>query len=388
MQHRRNHHTPLIITRVSSKLDILILTAGFGEGHNSAAENLNLALNARCKSRCMDPCALGAPFLNDRLRSFYLAVTTHAPWLWRKIYQSTDKQDFSRERLPMMGKPEQKLEEIIRDLKPRAIVSTYPLYPYFIDRIFQRGIPRVPVFTVVTDSIEINAAWRKAPTDYWLVTDENTRHRMTLQGLDEASVIETGFPVHPHFADIDSVSADDPLEPFRVLYFPTPKKPHVRRIADEILNASSDNVNLTIVLGRNVRKLYRRAQELKQKYPGRVKIIGWSKRVPELLTSHHLVVGKAGGATVHESLAAACPMLIHHLVPGQEEGNLNLLKMLNGGHLADSPGELAAHIREMLSENAHGWRAMKLSLSRVARPSAADTATRFILNNTPEPSDG
>jgi processive 1,2-diacylglycerol beta-glucosyltransferase len=81
-------------------------------------------------------------------------------------------------------------------------------------------------------------------------------------------------------------------------------------------------------------------------------------------------------------------MLIHHLVPGQEEGNLNLLKMLNGGHLADSPGELAAHIREMLSENAHDWRAMKRSLSRVARPSAADTATRFILNNTPEPSNG
>ncbi len=102
--------------------------------------------------------------------------------------------------------------------------------------------------------------------------------------------------------------------------------------------------------------------------------------MPELLNSHHLVVGKAGGATVHESLAAACPMLIHHLVPGQEEGNLNLLRHLNGGDLADTPGALASHLREMLADNATGWRKMKRSLARQARPSAAHTAANFILS--------
>ncbi|MFK7912053.1 MAG: hypothetical protein AB8F34_15845 [Akkermansiaceae bacterium] len=365
---------------MSSELDILILTAGFGDGHNSAARNLESALSQQCQTRCLDPCALGAPFLNERLRSFYRGVTTHAPWLWRRIYLSTEKQDFSRERLPMMRKPEQKLHELLLELKPRAIVSTYPLYPYFLERSFKRGVPRVPVFTVVTDSIEINAAWRKAPTDYWLVTDENTRQSLIQQGLGETSVIETGFPVHPHFSDLSPITADDPLEPFRVIYFPTAKKPHVRRIAREILNATSENVHLTVVLGRNMRKLYKRTKEIKLDYPGRVKIKGWTKRVPELLTNHHLVVGKAGGATVHESLAAACPMLIHHLVPGQEEGNLTLLRKLNGGYLADSPGALDSHIREMLADKAAGWRAMKRSLTRVARPGAAHTAANFILS--------
>lgn len=381
MHDRRNHRASLISPQVSAQLDILILTAGFGDGHNSAARNLDLALKQRSNSQCEDPCALGAPFLNERLRSFYRSVTTHAPWLWRRIYLSTEKQDFSRERFPMMRKPEQKLRELIHDLAPRAIVSTYPLYPYFIERIFKQGLPQVPVFTVVTDSIEINAAWRKAPTNYWLVTDEYTRNSLVQQGLPETSVIETGFPVHPHFADLSPISADDSLEPFRVLYFPTAKKPHVRRIAREILNATTHNIHLTIVLGRNVRKLYRRAQEIKEAHPGRVSIKGWTKRVPELLNKHHLVVGKAGGATVHESLAAACPMLIHHLVPGQEEGNLALLKKLNGGHLADSPGALASHLREMLADKASGWRAMKRNLIRVARPSAAHTAANFILDH-------
>ena len=92
-------------------------------------------------------------------------------------------------------------------------------------------------------------------------------------------------------------------------------------------------------------------------------------------------MGKAGGATGHESLAAACPMLIHHLVPGQEEGNLELLRKLNGGYLADSPGQLASHIREMLADKASGWRTMKRSLTRVARPGAAHTSANFILDH-------
>ena len=35
---------------------------------------------------------------------------------------------------------------------------------------------------------------------------------------------------------------------------------------------------------------------------GRVRIIGWTRKIPRLLNSHHLVIGKAGGATVHEAI--------------------------------------------------------------------------------------
>jgi len=371
-----------LLAQVSSKADILILTAGFGEGHNSAALNLRLALESQAATLCLDPCALGCPFVNDRLRGLYREITTHAPWLWRKIYESTERQDFSKERVMFMQKPEAKLRELVLEHRPKAIVSTYPLYPYFLERIFNSGVPRVPVFTVVTDSIEINAAWRKAPTDYWLVTDSKTRESLLRQGLPEAKVIETGFPVPPHFSDLVPVSADDTLDPFRILYFPTPKNPHVRRVSRELLDATGENVELTIVLGRNFRKLYQRAREIKESYPGRVRIKGWTRQVPELIHSHHLVVGKAGGATVHEALAAACPMLIHHLVPGQEEGNLALMRSLNGGYLADSPGALAGYLRELLADDASAWRAMKRSLSQQARPNAAKTAAHFILQHS------
>jgi processive 1,2-diacylglycerol beta-glucosyltransferase len=379
--YRRNHRAWLLSHPVSSHADILILTAGFGEGHNSAALNLCEALEAGASPLRLDPCALGAPVVNDWLRWLYREVTTHVPWVWRKTYESTDRQDFTKENILFMKKPEMKLRELVLEHQPKAIVSTYPLYPYFLERIFASGVPKVPVFTVVTDSIEINAAWRKAPTDFWLVSDIRTREALVRQGLPDDRVIDTGFPVPPHFSDLQPVSEHDALDPFRILYFPTPKKPHVRRVSRELLDATDADVHLTIVLGRNVRKLYQRAREIKEGYPGRVSIKGWTRQVPELINSHHLVVGKAGGATVHEALAAACPMLIHHLVPGQEEGNLALLRALNGGYLADTPGDLARRLREFLADDAKAWREMKRSLALHARPNASQVVADFILGH-------
>ena len=361
---------------------ILILTAGFGEGHNSAALNLQRALKSRTITLCADPCALGAPWVTRQLQNLYRKITTHAPWLWRKIYDSTERQDFSKKRLPFMRKPEEKLRELILEFKPDAILSTYPLYPYFIERIFDQGIARVPVFTIVTDSIAINAAWRKAPTDFWLVTDQHTKDALVQQGLPEHQIIDTGFPVDPHFADLQPVSSEDTLKPLRILYFPTPKKPHVRRVSRELLESTGPDSELTIVLGKHLRKIHCRAKEIEEQYPGRVTIKGWSKKVPELLNSHHLVVGKAGGATVHEALAAECPMLIHHLVPGQEEGNLSLLQRLHGGDLAESEGSLSDHLGEMLADDASMWRNMKRDLAQHSRPSAAQRAADFILQQT------
>ena len=361
---------------------ILIVTAAFGEGHNSAARNLGLALDAAgAVTRVSDPCMVGVPRVTKLVSIGYRLVTTHFPNVWARIYRSTDRCDFSKQRSPVMRLTERALGRMVEDFNPSAVVSTYPLYPYFLHRIAMKTGRKLPVFTVVTDSIEINAAWTRAPGDWWLVTDRLTREAMVRQGMDAEKIIDTGFPVHPGFAELSPVDVTDSCDPFRVLYFPTAKLPFVRRHARALLDVSPA-VRLTIVLGKNVRRLYSRAREIKKAYPGRVRLIGWTRKVPQLLTSHHLVVGKAGGATVHEAVAARCPMLIHHLVPGQEEGNLRLLESLHGGALADSPEALSRQVSDLLADHAAGWRAMKNALARHGRNSGAIIAARFILNHS------
>ncbi len=360
---------------------ILIVTAPFGEGHNSAARNVALALGelgAICQ--IADPCLLGAPYTTEAIRKGYRFVTNHLPRIWKQIYRSTDRRDFRRRLVPGLRKPERTLSQLVANFRPHAIVSTFPIYPYFLQRTFAASRKHPPVFTIITDSIEINASWIKAPSDYWLVTDPRTRDVMIGEGLPSEHVIDTGFPVHPDFSRLSPIPADAAVDPFQVLYFPTTKRPDVRRLSEALLTASPE-VHITMVLGKNIRILYRRARNLRDAHPGRVRIIGWTDSVPELLTTHHIIVGKAGGATVHEAIAACCPMLVHHLVPGQEEGNLRLLEMIGGGMLAKSPEAIHSATREMLCDNAAGWRNMKKSLSAYSRNNGALNAARFVIDH-------
>jgi len=332
---------------------IIITTAGFGDGHNSAAYNLASALVDIADPEVIDPCAIGAPRLNSRLRSLYRFITTYLPKLWYKIYLSVEKRDLSNEKFPFMRKPESTLHDLMLSFEPHAIVSTYPLYPYFVERSFGKGIPRAPVITIVTDSIEINAAWNKAPTDYFLVTDEFTKQSMVNSGIEEKKIIITGFAVHPRFTNLETIQSFQAEEEFKVLYFPTSKKPIIRRIMRAVLDNKEAKTTMTVVLGRNVRKLYSRVREIQKEYPGRVEIKGWTRRVPELLSSHHLVIGKAGGATVHK---------------------------IQGGFYTETPNDIASTLTNLLKDDAAKWKLMKQNMSQYAKPSGSITAAQFILN--------
>jgi processive 1,2-diacylglycerol beta-glucosyltransferase len=261
-----------------------------------------------------------------------------------------------------------------------VVVSTYPLYPYFLAKMAEEKPGFPPVFVAITDSIEINASWLGAPAQGWLVTDAATRNVLIAKDLPAERIHETGFAVHPDFAKLQPLAADDACDPFRILYFPTSDVACMRSHARAMLDASSV-VRLTIVMGRNVRRLHAAARELKVAYPGKVRLIGWTRKVPQLLNRHHVVVGKAGGATVHEAIAARCPMLIHHLVPGQEEGNLRLLELIGGGALASKPEDLRHRVAALLAHDAAAWREMKNALAAHGKNSGAIAGAKLILES-------
>jgi len=357
------------------KPKILILTASFGDGHNSAARHLAEALQPNAEVLVADPCHLGNPRINRFLCRTYREITTYTPGIWAWLYRSTDQQDFTRP-LPFIAKTEDSVADLLDQFQPDLVVSTYPIYPYMVERQL-KGRRRVPVITVITDSIEINAAWTRSPSDHFLITDQHTREGLITQKIPAEKIQVLGFPVSPRFEELPKITPDDPLDPFRILFFPTARSPHVN---DIIRAALAHDTRITVVLGRNLRRLYRKVHKLKQSFPDRIRIKGWTRKVPELLSSHHLIIGKAGGATVHEAIAAQCPMLVHHIVPGQEEGNTELLDRFQTGSLATSAPAIKQAIGDLLADNATLWREQKRRLMQHARPAAAREAATFILS--------
>ena len=357
------------------KPKILILSASFGDGHNSAARHLAEAMEEQAEVLVSDPCHLGNPRINAFLCKAYREITTYTPIIWASMYRSTDRQDFSQP-LPFIAKTEDAVADLLDQFQPDLVVNTYPLYPYMVERQFANR-RRVPIVTVVTDSIEINATWTRSPTDYFLITDKHTHEGLDTSNIPADKIKITGFPVSPRFESLRKISPEDPLAPFRILFFPTARSPHVNDIIRAALVHES---HITVVLGRNFRRLYHKVRALKKNFPGRIHIKGWTRKVPELLSSHHLVIGKAGGATVHEAIAAQCPMLVHHIVPGQEEGNIELLDRFRTGSLATSAKAIREAISSLLADEATLWRAQKKRFLQHARPAAAREAASFILS--------
>jgi processive 1,2-diacylglycerol beta-glucosyltransferase len=106
---------------------------------------------------------------------------------------------------------------------------------------------------------------------------------------------------------------------------------------------------------------------------------GWTDRMPEFLAASHLFIGKAGGAIVQETLAIARPMIISHVVAGQEEGNVTLLADLGAGALATTPGRIVATVQRALLENGGAeWTRWRDNLLRVSHPAAARLTAEFV----------
>src|SRR5688500_18487800 len=139
---------------------ILILTAGFGEGHNAAARALATAcdrLHGRGTSHVADIFALAAPRWNGVLRRAYLGLINRVPHAWSAAYWWLDHSTLFPHFLRSMRRERRILAEVIAREKPAAICCTFPAYAFMLDQLARERKLTVPFFNIVTDSISINS---------------------------------------------------------------------------------------------------------------------------------------------------------------------------------------------------------------------------------------
>lgn len=339
---------------------VLILTAGYGDGHNSAARAVGEVLQESSEVKVCDVCAEALPGAFKWTKSLYLWMTARVPWLWRCLYDLSDTSDWSGGVPPGLGPVAARLRALLDEWKPDIVVCTFPLYPYLLDVLFLQGARRVPYMTVVTDSLAISRTWLESDARLFAVSDEGTRNLLVEEkGIAPDRVVVTHFPVSPKVYAGDAVKSWCTGQAFKVLYVPQGRSSLVEEELASMLETAPE-VCVTVVLGHKVRRLYKAVHRAALRAGcGRVRILGWTRRMPQLLASHHVLVGKAGGASVHEALAAEVPVLVNHFVPGQEEGNTELLHRLGGGRFVATPAELRCTLQSLLCHEGRAWFMMK-----------------------------
>jgi len=227
---------------------------------------------------------------------------------------------------------------------------------------------------VVTDSITVNAIWYRCSADYLLLPNVESAAVVRAAGIPEDRIRVFGFPVSPIFADLASQSWPAPTEHDRkVLYVINP--PTLRSL--ELIRHLLDlDVDLTVTVGRN-EQLHRAVAAAVGNRP--IQIFGWTDELPRLFRRSHLLIGKAGGATVQEAIAAACPMIVIHVVSGQEEGNARLLVQTNSGAIASSADAVVAEVQRAFSDDARQWHIWRENISRMSRPRASLDIAEFLV---------
>ena len=362
---------------------ILILTAGFGEGHNSAARGIRAGLDRiggnAVRVEVHDIFADTYGLANDCAREAYLALINNAPRAWSRVYQWLDRQQKFGGKLNVFFTARDRFHRLLGRFEPDVIVSVYPAYAHMLDDMLgPAGRSCGKRVVVITDSLSVNAIWYRCSADYFLLPNERSASVLHQAGIPAQRTKTFGFPVSPEFSD-NGVFRPSPSEATgrRVLYLANARRSAAPELASRL--AAIKGIDLTVAVGRD-RRLRNSISDVRQLAIRPFNVVGWSEELPRLLRSTHLLISKAGGATVQEALAAGCPMIVNHVIPGQEEGNARFLVEANCGAIAIGHREVVAAVENTFANDAAVWHQWASNIAMLSRPGAALDIARFLLS--------
>jgi processive 1,2-diacylglycerol beta-glucosyltransferase len=357
--------------------DLVVVYSPVGGGHKSAALATAEAARARGLSVAVVDAFEHAPrWAGDAYVTAHLAGQSAAPELYGQMYFAANRRGDPLEplRLGLDNLVFGALTDHVRSLAPRAVIATHHMPLVVLGRARRVGMLDAPLLGVVTD-YTAHACWAERGVDAWTVPLGGARNELARHGAPRGRIFETGIPVRFAFERIPALT--EIPRTLRVLvtsggFGHGPMTRIVRSFADV------PNVELTVVCGAAERLAARVAREAERAgVPARV--IGFEKNMAARIAEAHVVVGKAGGLTVSETLTAGRAMVLASAVPGNEK--LNEAFVVDGGagvaaH-ADDVGRAVERLREGTQLVAMGDRARRL-VPRDAAGVVVDTALRLV----------
>lgn len=358
--------------------DLVVVYSPVGGGHKSAALATAEAARARGLSVAVVDAFAHAPrWAGEAYVGAHLTGQSAAPELYGQMYFAANRRGDPLEplRLGLDNLVFGGLADHVRSLAPRAIVATHHMPLVVLGRARRKGRLDAPLLGVVTD-YTAHACWAERGVDAWAVPHGAARAELAGHGVPLARIALTGIPVREAFSRIPALRATG--RTLRVLvtsggFGHGPMTRIVRSFADV------PNVELTVVCGAAEKLAARVAREAEAAGVD-ARILGFEKDMAARVAEAHVVVGKAGGLTVTETLTAGRAMVVASAVPGNEK--LNEAFVVSGGAgvaaEADEVGRTIERLREGTRLLAMGERARRL-VPRDAAGAVVDAALSLAL---------
>lgn len=362
-----------------AKKRILILTADAGFGHRSAANAIAAALEQEhgddCEIQILNPIEdRRAPFYLRDSASDYDRMVRSAPELYKLSYDASDKEIPS-----LLGESVltvalfEIIRDLIREVDPDAIVSTYPLYQAPLTSYFKLNRYYVPLSMVVTDLATVHRIWFSPGVDMCMVPTAEVQALALNNGIAQNKIHVTGIPVSPVFARKKRRRSE-----LRKELGWNPTLPTVLAVGSRRVDQLIENLNVLNHFGKPMQIVAVAGKD--EELYGQLKAIDWHvpahiydfvSNMPDLMMASDAVICKAGGLVVTESLAAGLPMLLVDVIPGQEEGNRDYVVRNGAGEMVETPVQMLETLAHWMANGGELMKERAQNARHLGRPNSA-----------------
>jgi processive 1,2-diacylglycerol beta-glucosyltransferase len=355
-----------------TKKKLLIVYATAGSGHKKAAEALLKA------AQLHDDTVVAKADIVDFMPAWfkkiysdgYIFLITHLPSLWGFFYFLSDAPGFSLINVYLRrfldGLVCRRFLRYLLKERPDIVIATQFLASEITALAKIKYGLKTRLVTIVTD-FGVHNFWINPGTDFYCVASSMTRDILLKKKIAPERIAVTGIPLDSKFLHVDDRSS------IRRQYALDPKKFTVLIATggigigpiEKIAELLRDNAQLLVVCGTN--KILQRTLE-RRRWPD-VRIFGFIDFMEKLMSAADVMVTKAGGLSVTESLAMGVPMVFFSLIPGQETINARTLSAAEAGVIAANPHEIRTHVLAFQNDGdrlAH----FATEAGRLARPNA------------------
>lgn len=371
---------------------ILILYGSYGGGHKSAANAIKQHIEANFKetqAEMVDCIEYISKIINKITTGAYNQMAKKAPWAWKRVYFGSEKGMLSKVSNGINALMARKLNHLIEEVSPDIIISTHPFATQMTGRLKRKGKINIKIATILTD-FEIHNQWLQESDyiDNYFVAQAGMKEAMVEKKINADKIFVTGIPMSERF--LETFNKEEILKEFElkknrktILFFGGGEmglgKDRTCKIL-KILAQDFKEVQIVAISGKNeeMNKEFKKIVE-ESKSEDRIKVLEYTKKVPELMSISNLVITKPGGLTTTESLASELPMIIINPIPGQEEQNAKFLEKKKVGVWLKKEDDIKEALNSVIASDER-LEEMKSNIKGLANKSSTRDICNIILS--------
>lgn len=365
---------------------ILICYLVRNSGHHAAARAIEVEirrLNPLAETRCLDLLETTHPTWSAIVQYAYMSTIRRTPELWEALYDNFWFDLLTRRYIrPLVQRGNShKLRILMEAFQPNAIVCTQA-HPFAVLSAYARRQQQpIPLWGVLTDYLP-HRFWYVPPADHirYVVPTETALQRLMILGTPADDIHIFGIPIQ---ADVLAARRKHiaPSTRRRVLIMGGSRGLGVRFATIRHLDRAKADFTIDVVTGTN-RRLRRKLLAARHKFKHPIRIRGYVQDAMALMHRSSLLLGKPGGLTSAEAMAAGTPMLIIRPLPGQERGNAETLVRQGAAIHLDRDRDLPGVVDSLLV-NPSLLERMRESARLLGKPNAARDIAIALLSSIP-----